>query len=177
MIMRVKSGFNRSFFRKQLDVDIEKEFDRLKSVGRIPADQLKDRNRLAKEINRASYLAFRANLIYLKARKERELFRIEFNKEMRELQRLAIARINTWFDKTATVRKQITKDMIDQEICAGEDTGERLRIIKEREEEIREIRDALDNLAKQWSTRVSSLQTQARLASAQKEVVLGGTHG
>lgn len=163
----------RVFFRREFDVKVVDEYERLKDVGRLSQEDLRDRFKLSEAINEAGRNAHRANMIAVKAKKEREFFRVEFNRRNREVRRTALARIGSWLEATGNKRKQITKDMIDEEVAAHEDTRTEYEELMREQEELREIRDNLRNLADQWSDRKSSLQTQARLLSAQKEVVLG----
>ena len=162
-----------NFFRREFDIDLEEEYRKLKEIATLNEDELKDKEVLMKKLNRVAYAAHQANKIYLKARRERELFRMEFDAEMRNVTRMAIARIQAWFERTENIRKQITKEMISQEIAANEDTREKYKDMIEKQEDLREIRDNLHNLAQQWNDRKSLLQTHARLLNYEKTVVLG----
>jgi len=161
------------FFRREFDVDIEEVYLRLKDIGALPSEDLKDRHKLNRAINQAGKNAVDAGIIFRKAKKQRELFRIEYHRRMRELTRLAISRVQTWLDSVEIPKKQITKDMITQEIAAKEDTREEYTSLIRKREELREIRDNLELMAKQWAKRGSELQTQAGLLKAEKHVVLG----
>ena len=163
----------RSYFRKKFDIDIIRSYEKLKSIGAMSADQINDRVALMKAINKSGKNAFLANLLFLKARREREIFRIEFDKTMRDLNRKAIAMIGVWMENSTNIRKQITVDMVKQEISGSAELREQYKTILIKQEELREIRDAMESLAKQWADRKSSLQSQARLLDSKKEVILG----
>mgnify|MGYP001188961661 CR=1 FL=1 len=163
----------RKFFRTEFDIDVIKQYTRLKEFATIPIDKLTDRYELAKEINRSARNAYLANVIFLKARKQRELFRIEYDRKLRELTRIALARIESWMDDTGSKKKQITKEMISQEIAAKEDTREKYQALIKEQEELREIRDALQKFSLLWYERKGSLQTQASLLRQQQVVMMG----
>lgn len=163
------------FFRREFDIDVMSVYERLKSIAKIPASKFKDRFVLMEELNSASHNAYLANMIYLKINKQREIFRIEFNREMRDLSRLATARVNHWLEVTVNIRKQITQSMVLEEIVSHDESRHRYEKLIQRQEELREIRDNLKCLADQWSDRKMLLQTQAKLLLSQKEIVLG--HG
>lgn len=160
------------FFRKEQDIDIIEEFRALKSIGEIPADKILDRMELAREINASASRARRANLIYLKARRERELFRIDHASTMKDLTSKAIQNIERWLKDNEVTKKQITKDMIEQEIASDSVLSEAYRNLIEMEEEIKSIQDDCKLLADEWAERKRTLQTQARLITAEREVVL-----
>ena len=160
------------YFRRELNVDVVGEYERLKEMSKIPVDKITDPYYISTHINGASNKAHKAFLIYHKARRQKELFEIDFNKKMRELSRLAMARIANWMEKTSLPRKQITQSMILEEIAAGSDTSEEYRDLVEKMEELKDIKDAMQNFAQMWSDRRSSLQTQASLAKTKREVIL-----
>jgi len=160
------------FFRRELDIDIVESYEKLKKFSKLGPEGLRDRFKLSEAIDEAANNAHLANSIYLKAKKEREMFKVEYAKRMHEISRIALARVQIWLEETKS-RKQPTKDMIEEEIAAHEDTRKEREDLVVRLEEIREIRDNLKSLAEQWSDRKGLLQTQARLLTAQKEVVLG----
>lgn len=81
------------FFRREFDIDIQVEYERLKNVGELSHDDLKNKHAIGRAINKAANNAHRASIIYQKARKMREVYRIEFAQKKRELTRLAISRI------------------------------------------------------------------------------------
>jgi len=108
----------------------------------------------------------------LKARREAEMFELDYLRETREFTRLAMARITTWMESAKLVRKQITASMIQEEIVAAPDTGVRYRELMEQRQELHDIRDAMQQFANLWGDRRSSLQTQASLAKSKREVVL-----
>jgi hypothetical protein len=161
-------------FRRELNVDVAGEYERLKEMAKIPAEKLTDSYFISVQINNASKNAHIAFLMFLKARREAELFEIEYMREMRELTRLSMARITSWMEGAKLARKQITQAMIQEEIAAGMDTRERYSVLSERRQELHDIRDAMQNFSQMWADRRSSLQTQAQLAKSKKEVLLGG---
>lgn len=163
----------RSFFRREQDIDIIGEFNALKNIGEMPAEQVMDRVALMHELNSAAVRARRANLIFLKARRERELFRIEFDATMKSLSNRAIQFIEIWLKENEVTKKQITKDMVEQEIASNPELVVEYRVLIEKQEELRSIQDDCQLLANEWSERKRTLQTQARLLSAEKEVVFG----
>jgi len=160
------------FFRVEQDIDIVAEFRSLKSIGEIPADKIMDRMELTREINASAGRARRANLIYLKARRERELFRIDYARTMKSLTSRAIQGIEKWLKDNEVTKKQITKDMIEQEIASDPELSSEYTKLIEREEEIKSIQDDCKLMADEWSERKRTLQTQARLITAEREVVL-----
>ena len=144
----------------------------------MPANDYRDRMRLSAAINGAALNAYRANMIFLKAKRERELFKIPFAKRMRELKREATKNCDAWLkaNKLAS-KKQITVDMVNEELASNEALAPRYKALLEEQEDLREIRDNCKSLAEQWADRKSLLQTQARLLSEEKEVVFGGVKG
>lgn len=160
------------FFRRELNVDVAGEYERLKDVARIPVEKLTDPYFISSHINNASKNAHVAFLMFLKARREADMFELEYLREMREFTRLAMARITTWMEGAKLVRKQITSSMIQEEIVAAPDTGVRYRELMEKRQELHDIRDAMQQFANLWGDRRSSLQTQAQLARTKREVVL-----
>jgi len=165
------------YFRRELNVDVAYEYERLKEVARIPVEKITDPYVINTVINNASKNAHLAFLMYLKAQREAELFEIDYNRRMRELTRLAMARITDWMEGAKLVRKQITQSMITEEIAAGADTrGQYEALVRERQE-MRDISDALKNFSQLWSDRRSSLQTQSQLAKQKREVVLDSRKG
>jgi hypothetical protein len=162
------------FFRREQDIDIVEEFQALKHIGEIPADKIMDRMELTREINASAKRARRANLIYLKARRERELFRIDYAKTMKSLTARAIQKIEKWMKDNEVTKKQITKDMIEQEISSDEELSVEYTSLIECEEEIKGIQDDCKLIADEWVERKRTLQTQARLITAEREVVMKG---
>jgi len=166
------------FFRRAFAIDVVKEYERLKEIATMPANDYRDRMRLSAAINGAALNAYRANMIFLKAKRERELFKIPFAKRMRELKREATKNCDAWLkaNKLAS-KKQITVDMVNEELASNEALAPRYKALLEEQEDLREIRDNCKSLAEQWADRKSLLQTQARLLSEEKEVVFGGVKG
>lgn len=160
----------RAYFRKELDVDVIKVFEKLKNIAEVPADEINDRMTLARHINSASKNAWRANLLALKATTERELFRLEMDAALRKLTIEATEVLKKEMERKEITKKQITVAMVDQELATRED----YQVLKKKEQEIREMRDACQSLAQQWSDRKGLLQTQARLITNEREVRLGG---
>lgn len=152
------------YFRRQLNVDVAGEYERLKEVSRVPVEKITSAYFLSTHINSVSKNAHSAFLMYLKARRESELYEIEYKREMRELTRLAMARITAWMKHAELVRKQITESMIVEEIAAGADTRERYEELITKRIELRDIADAMKSFSQLWADRRSSLQTQATLA-------------
>lgn len=166
----------RNFFRKEFDIDIVEEFEELKNLGQISADKLKSKNTLIKAINKAANCEFRAKRIFLKARKEFNLFMINHNKELRALERKATVRLKAWMDNTGIgARKQITKEDVVKMICSKEDSREVYEKLVLDLEEMKEIRDNCESLAKRWKSRSILLQGQSKLVQATINVKLGGS--
>lgn len=166
------------FFRREFSIDVVKEYTRLKEIATMPANDYRDRMKLSAAINGAALNAYRANMIFLKAKRERELFKIQFAARMRELNREATKNCEAWLKANKlTSKKQITKDMIESELASNEALAPRYKGILEELEDLREIRDNCKSLAEQWADRKSLLQTQARLLSEEKEMVFGGVKG
>lgn len=160
------------YFRRELNVDVAHEYERLKEVARIPVEKITDPYIISTMINNASKNAHLAFLMYLKAQREAEIFEIDYHRRMRELTRLAMARITDWMEGAKLMRKQITQSMITEEIAAGTDTrGQYETLVRERQE-MNDIKEAMKNFAQLWSDRRSSLQTQSQLAKQKREVVL-----
>jgi len=170
---RKKDESTRMFFRREFDIDIKEVYERLKDVGKLSHDDLKNKHAIGRAINQAAHNAHMASVIYQKARKLREMYRIEFARKKRELTRIAIARIQIWFDTVGVAKKQITKDLIEEEIAAMDDTREEYTEIVKKQEELREIKNNLESLRDRWKDRQFALQTQAGLLKEQKEVILG----
>lgn len=161
------------FFRREFDVDLIEEYKKLKDIGALSSEDLKDRHKLNKAINKAGKNAVMAGIIFRKARKQRELFRVKYYRTMRELTRLAISRVQTWLESVDVPKKAITKDMVTEEIMAKKDTRKEYEALIREQEELREIRDNLELIMKQWTKRGNELQTQVGLLKAEKHVVLG----
>jgi len=167
---------SRSFFRKEFDIDIVKEFEDLKDLGQVSADKLKSKNTLIKMLNKAASCEFRAKRIFLKARKEFSLFLIGHNKELRSLERKAIVRLKAWMDNTGIGnRKQITKEDVVKMICSKEDSREVYEKLIFDLEEMKEIRDNCESLSNRWKSRSILLQAQSKLVQATISVKLGGS--
>ena len=162
-----------NFFRKEFEIDIVEEYKKLKHIGELPADKILDRMALTREINSAAGNVRRANLIFLKAKRERELFRIEFSRTVRKLHRQAMQNVDAWMKDREIKKKQITKEMLDQEINSDPELSKEYLIWVEKQEELRMIRDDCEVLAREWSSRKNTLQTQARLISNEKELIFG----
>jgi hypothetical protein len=154
-----------------MDIDIIEEFRKLKDIGEIPADQIMDRMVLTREINSSAGRARRAHLIFLKARRERELFRIDYSKTMESLSNRAIQKVEQWLKDNEVTKKQITKDMVEQKIASDPELSKEYTELVEREEEVKGIQDDCQLLATEWAERKRTLQTQARLITAEKEAV------
>ena len=166
----------RAFFRQEFDIDIVKEFNDLKDFAQISSDKLKSKNTLIKMLNKAADCEYRAKRIFIKARKEFNLFMINYNKELRPLERKATVRLKAWMDKTGIGnRKQITKEDVVKMICSKEDSREVYERIILGLEEMKEIRDNCESLANRWKSRSILLQGQSKLVQATINVKLGGT--
>jgi len=161
-----------AYFRKELDIDIVEEYRGLKRIAKLPADKLMDRMALSRALNACAYSARRANLIYLKARAEREMFRIEFDRKMRELTRRATEQVDQWMQENDVKKKQITKDMVQQEIASDKELRAEYEGLVRRQEELKAIRDDCQVLAKEWADRKWTLRAQAQLLAAEREVKL-----
>jgi len=161
------------FFRKELDIDVVMVYNRLKAIAKLPSDKLMDRLALSREINAAGQNAQAAHRIWLKAKKERELFRIEFNRRKRELTREATKAIGNWMELEEISRKQITIAMVEEEMASNPDLRLKYETLMREQEELREIRDNCKSLADRWSKREGTLQTQARLLGQEREVIFG----
>jgi len=160
-----------TFFRKELDIDIIAEYRRLKRVGKIPADKLTDRMELIGFLNTAAEEVRATNLIYLKARTVREHFRIDFDRTMRDLNRRATEKVSAWLETSGT-KKQITIDMVKQEIASDPELSQEYTALVSRQEELRTIRDDCALLLKEWADRKWTLRAQADLVKAEREVKL-----
>ena len=160
-----------AFFRKELDINIVSEYQRLKSVGQVPADKLMDRVSLTREINRAAENSRQANKIFLKAKAEREYFRIEFDRRVRSLNREAQEILEEW-KKENKYSKQITQEMVRQELASNVELEPKYRALIERQEELRSIKADCQLLAEEWAERKWTLRTQATLVAAEREVKL-----
>jgi hypothetical protein len=165
MRRRVKDDDAVRFFRKiWVDVDVASEYKRLKRIGSVPANQLRDRDRLLKELNDAQDNAARAETLYLKARELYDRFLVGHNKRLHKLEKRAVARLKEWLTEIkAGSRKQITQDMVVKEICSKRDTREPYEELLEREIEVRRVRDACKSLSKKWDDRRWTLGAQAKL--------------
>lgn len=166
------------FFRREFDIDVVAEFEKLKRIAELPANEYRDRMALSREINSAALHAYRANMIYLKAKREREMFKIDFAREMRELHRKATKNCAAWIKKEKLAsKKQVTKDMIEQELATDPELRRPYVRLLAHLEDLREIRDNCKSLAEQWSDRKGLLQTQAKLLTQELEHVFGCSKG
>lgn len=161
------------YFQRELDIDVATEYEKLKDLSKIPVEKLTDPYYISVHINNASKNALTAFLMYMKAKRRFEMFEIDFLKGMRDLTRIAISRLAIWIETAEIGRKQITQEMIKEEIAAGRDTGETYRLLVEKRQDLISIRDAMQQFSKLWNDRISALQTQASLAKTKREVVLG----
>jgi len=161
------------FFRREFDIDIISTYKRLRGIATLSVDKLRDRMELSRMINSSAQNAHDANKIFLKARAEREMFRIEFSKEMRTLNRESVTEIEAWMKANGVKNKKITKDMVEQELASNQSLRERYKDLLLKQEDLREIRDNCKSLAEQWSDRKGLLQTQAGLLKQEREVVFG----
>jgi len=161
------------FFCREFDIDIISTYKRLRGIATLPVDKLRDRMELSRMINSSAQNAHDANKIFLKARTEREMFKIEFAKEMRTLNRESVTEIEAWLKANGIKNKAITKDMVEQELASNQSLRERYKGLLMKQEELREIRDNCKSLAEQWSDRKGLLQTQAGLLKQEREVVFG----
>lgn len=176
--LKLGTGSNiHKFFRKQFDFDVEKEWAKLKSVGRVPKEDLRDRFKLNEHINRAGERAVRARAIAGKVAVALSQYRIEYAREMRELKRQAIRQIDEWMKLHNMRRKQITNDMVEEEIASNKKMSGLYARLVEKMEELKALRATLDEFAKQWSERKGTLQTQARLVSAERELKINAKGG
>jgi hypothetical protein len=166
----------REFFRRELDVDVVKEYERLKEIGRVPLNQLRDRERLLRELNDAQDNARKADTLRLKARRAYERHMVEHNREMAVLKRKAVVRINAWKKKFG-ISKQITEGMVVEKICEKEDTRKPYEELVERELEMRDMHDACKRLSELWDGRRFALNSQANLLRSVIEVNLGDGEG
>lgn len=160
----------RAYFRKVLDIDVIKVFEMVKGFAEVPADKIRDRMTLNQMINEATKNAWRANLVALKARTERELFRMEKDAAMIKLNMEASEILTKEQEERGIKKKQITVDMVKQQMSGMEDYRDLIR----REQDVREMKDACQSLATQWSERKGLLQTQARLVTSELELKMPG---
>lgn len=163
-----------SFFRHEHQIDVVTEFNRLKHVGQIPANQITDRLTLLKELNACHQNSRRANLIFLVARREREVFRIEYSRIMRDLNRKAMSLLGEWMAQNDITKKQITKDMVEQEIASDPELQKTYRALVNKEQDLISIKEDCELLAHEWSQRQWTLRAQAQILSSEKEVSLKG---
>ena len=159
------------FFRQELEFNVEEVYRRLKDVATLTQEELKDKHRVSAAINVAARNAIDARKLFLVARRERELFRIEKHRSMRRMTREATERITRWMEMHGVKKKQITNDMVKEQIAADKDLREEYEILVRRELDLKDIRDTMQALADEWKERKSTLQTQAGLLKAQREVV------
>ena len=160
------------FFKKEFDVDLIAEFEDLKQIAALPVENFRDRGALFLALNEAALNAWRANRIYLKAKREFDLFKIEALGAMRPLRRAAIIRINEWAAENSS-KKQITEAMILEEIAADPVDGVVYRELQIRDEDLSEIRDNLKSLSEMWKNRIDTLRSQASLIKDQTNIVFG----
>lgn len=167
-------GMSTKYFRRFYDVNITEIHQELKDFSTININDIKNRDVLIDKINQVAINTYKAGIICSKIRKERELFRIKFNIKMNELTKAAISRIQNWFESTENMRKQITKDMVMNEICSHKIDGDEYKKLIIEQEELKEIRDNLELMRDIWKNRQSALQTQAGLIKEHNtNVVLG----
>ncbi len=162
----------RAYFRKELSVDIVEVYEKLKEISTIPTNKLRDRDTLMKHLNEASLNSHKANMIYLKARAMREQHKATYAKEMRELSRQSTIQIQEWMEIEDVKKKQITVNMVFEEICSNDILRKRYDKIQSEQEELRTIRDACKSLSMEWDSRKGLLQTQTKLVTQQREIVL-----
>jgi hypothetical protein len=163
-----------SFFTSEHRIDVMSEFNKLKSIGAIPVNQITDRMTLLRELNACHQNARRANLIFLVARKERELFRIEVSRAMRDLTRKATLLVEKWLKSNDVGRKQITKELVEQEIASDPELQKAYRALMEKEQNLVNIKEDCELLAREWSQRQWTLRAQASILTSEREVILKG---
>jgi hypothetical protein len=162
----------RAYFRKELAVDIVEVYEKLKDISTIPANKLRDRDVLSAAINEAALNSHRANMIYLRTRAMREEYKATYATENRELSRQATIQIQEWMEVEEVKKKQITINMVFEEICSSPALRKRYDKIQAEQEELRAIRDVCKSLVTQWESRKGLLQTQARFITQQREIVM-----
>jgi len=162
----------KAYFKKEMSVDVVEVYEKLKEISTIPTNKLRDRDVLMKHINEASLNSHRANMIYLRARALRELHKATYAKEMRELNRQATIQIQEWMELEDVKKKQITVNMVFEEICSNPGLRKKYDKIQNDQEELRAIRDVCKSLSMEWGSRKGLLQTQARLVTEQREIVM-----
>ena len=163
------------FFRKEFEIDIRVEYDRLKDIARVPVKSLRDKDALIAHLNSVAKNAVTARIIASHAKSLRELHRIKWHKEMRRLTRLATRQVNDWLKVNGVAKKQITVAMVTEEIASDEHMSKEYEELVREREELRRMRDVLDVFAVQWSKRFETLRSQLSALKVQKEVVLGGS--
>ena len=152
------------FSKRWVEVDVISVFRRLERIGRIPSNQLRDRDRLLKELNEAQDNAALAETIYLKSCELYDRFKVDYNREMGRLERRAIVRIKAWMDKHKVgSRKQITSDLVVKFICMKKDSRDAYRRLVDEDIEHRRVRDSCKNLSDKWSGRRWLLGSQVKL--------------
>ena len=82
---------------------------------------------------------------------------------MRKLKRDAMQRISVWMKESGISSKQMTKDMVIEEVCGDLVSREKYEKLIGDMNSLEEIKLNLESLAKQWNDRKSLLQSQARL--------------
>ena len=162
----------RAYFRKELEVDIVEVYEKLKEISTLPVNKLRDRDVLLVAINEAALNSHRTNMIYLRAKAMREQHKATYATENRELSRQATIQIQEWMEMEEVKKKQITVNMVFEEICSSPALRKKYDRIQAEQEELRAIRDACKSLTFQWDSRKGLLQTQARLITQQREIVM-----
>lgn len=166
-----------SFFaRRWIEIDVISEFKKLERIGSVPINQLRDRDRLLREVNEAAENASRAETIYLMAREMYDRHMVGHHRSLGKLERKAIVRLKAWLKKhgVAASQKQITQDMVVKFICSKRDTREKYEKLVEWEIEVRRVRDNCKKLSDKWDARRWTLGTQAKLLEGIMEVDFGG---
>ena len=164
------------FFRSTVfSLDLEAEYDRLKSFGKIDARKLRDRGAILHELNQAAENEHTAKRIYLAARRAYEEWVPELKRRRRPLKKAAAARVKEWLHDTGFgARKQITTEDVEEEMCAGGETREEYKKLVRRDAELREIVDKCKSLADSWHQRLFMLGKMASVVAEERKVFLGG---
>jgi len=161
------------FFKRRYDIDLQAEYERLEAVGKIPVNQLRDRDTLLEHLNDCQENERKAKTMRIKAKGMYERHMVGYHKEMRALKRKALVRLEAW-KKKVDVKKQTTEEMVVEAICEQDDTRELYEKLLAARREVKDILDACEALAKAWEGRRFTLHDQVSLLKAPVEVNLGG---
>jgi hypothetical protein len=142
--------------------DPQAEYDRLKSIGALPQDELFDRYKLQDAINEAARHSHQARLLHTEIRKRAERYRRACGPKLAELRRRALRMLTDWIRvEDASRRKTVTDEMVMDQLHSSPDLDREYCAVMDNLGEMDQVVEASLSLAYSWRDRMSLLQSMA----------------